>query len=198
MGERHLENLVTCMSHHLYWILQHLYLCHNTVAVCVLLCQEAGLWKGPDGGHWLVKDINHLAFPTTWVTVIEVNCWYFRGVPGLQCWAVTGCCWRLDAAEQQGTRCQLWVPSPSRWMFCSLAHQASCVCIKCHIKTLGLWLHFLFLRLRKLLASRGQETRNFRVTVSKALSCVCTIDLRVIFSSRMVLLQLKCNLKLFP
>lgn len=66
-------------------------------------------------------------------------------------------------------------------MFGSLAHQASSVCIKCHIKTLGLWLHFLFLGLRKLLASRGQETRNFRVTGSKALSCVCTIDLRVFF-----------------
>lgn len=34
--------------------------------------------------------------------------------------------------------------------------------------------------LRKLLASRGQETRNFRVTGSKALSCV-RIDLRVCF-----------------
>lgn len=147
-------------------------LCHNTFAVCVLLRQEAGLWRGPDGGHWL--DIN-LAFPTTWVTVIGMNCCYFPGVPGLQCWAVTGCCWGLGAAELQGTRCQPWLPSPSRGMFGSLAHQASCVCIKGHIKTLGLWLHFQFLGLRKLLASRGQETRNFRVTGSKALSCVCTL-----------------------
>jgi hypothetical protein len=55
------------------------------------------------------------------------------------------------------------------------------VCIKYHIKTPGLWLHFLFLGLRKLLASRGQETRNFRVTGSKALSCVCTVGLKVFF-----------------
>lgn len=111
----------------------------------------------------------------TWVTVIGMNCCYFPGVPGLQCWAVTGCCWGLSAAELKGTRCQPWLPSPSRGMFGSLAHQASSVCIKCHIKTLGLWLHFQFLGLRKLLASRGQETRNFRVTGSKALSCVCIL-----------------------
>lgn len=47
--------------------------------------------------------------------------------------------------------------------------------IKCHIKTLGLWLHFVFLGLSILLVSRGQETRNLRVTGSEALSCVCSI-----------------------
>lgn len=55
MGERHLEIFVTCMSRHLYWILQHMYLCDNTFAVCVLLRWETGLWMGPDGGCWLVK-----------------------------------------------------------------------------------------------------------------------------------------------
>lgn len=44
-----------------------------------------------DGGHWL--DIN-LAFPTNWNELL-----LFPGVPGLQCWAVTGCCWGLGAAE---------------------------------------------------------------------------------------------------
>lgn len=38
MGEKHLENFVTCMSRHLYLILQHMYLCdNNTFAVFVLL-----------------------------------------------------------------------------------------------------------------------------------------------------------------
>lgn len=196
MGERHLENFVTCVSC-LYTGSCNTCICATIPLQFVCFCdgkQDSG-WDLMVAADWW-KAISHLVFQPLeslsleWVAVVSLGC------QDSQCWAADwGCC--SLRAELQGTRCQPCFTSPSRGMFGSLVHQTSSVCIKCHIKTLGLWLHFLFLGLRKLLASRGQETRNSRVTGSKALCCVCTIDLRVFFSSRTVLLQLKCNLKLF-
>lgn len=171
----------------------HMYLCDNTFAVLCFCDGKLGSgWNLMVAAGWLRATVfSNCLSHCHWSELL-----LFPGVPGLPCW---GAKWVLLASvllSYRGLGASCGCPHHPE-LFGSLVHQTSPVCIKYHIKTLGLWLHFLFLGLRKPLASRGQETRNFRVTGSKALSCVCTIGLRVFFSSRMVLLHLKCNLKLF-
>lgn len=140
---------------------------------------------GPDGGQRLVEGHQPLSFKC--VAIISLGCQLF------QCWA-SNCryCWNLRAAELWGTWCQLW-PLSSRGMFGSQAHQISSM--KCHIKTLGLWLHaFPVCGAENTPCIKGSRNEQSWKLVMSPLLCM-QHWFGGIFSSRMVLLQLKCNSK---
>lgn len=155
MGKRYLENVVTCRSHHGYWILWHMYLCDNILALCVFLRWEVGLRMEPYGGQQLWKVINHFVFLVTCITVITV---ISPGCQLYQCWAAKcECCWNLSDAELWGDL-EPAVVGPCYPESCLVLWYIRYVLsMKCHIKSLGLSLLCLFLGLRKLLASTGQE-----------------------------------------
>lgn len=123
------KTFVTCMSHHLYWILQYVYLWDNSFEVC-FWDWEAGLWMGPDSGQRLVKGhqppclsfqpLESLSFE--WVAVFSLGARASSarlltvGVVGI---SVLLSCRGLDAS------CD-W-PSPSRGMFGSSVHHTRSV-----------------------------------------------------------------------
>lgn len=114
---------------------------------------------GPDGGQRLVEGhqppcfSDHLSHCHS-SAVTSLGCWHS------QCWAATVDVAGILVLPSSGHLVPA-VVGPGHLEGCLvLGYITQALSMKCHIETLGLWLHFLFLGLRTLLASRGQEKRN--------------------------------------